>query len=145
MPEDPRNRRQFFRELVDRCVGPAADFVGAQLGKVTEERRLILRPPGALPERQFLDTCYRCGTCADVCPAEAILTIKGADDELNGTPRIAPRHQPCKVCDGLKCMAACPPREEEPRTGCQPVRRATPAMISPSLLRLIIMPGLNLR
>ena len=60
---DWNDRRQFFRELVDRCVGPAAEFVGEHLGKVTPERRLLLRPPGALPERQFLDTCYRCGSC----------------------------------------------------------------------------------
>src|SRR5688500_6924065 len=27
-----------------------------------------LRPPGALPEAQFLETCSRCAKCAEVCP-----------------------------------------------------------------------------
>src|SRR5437868_5956617 len=31
-----------------------------------------LRPPGALAEPQFLDTCSRCGNCVSACPAHCI-------------------------------------------------------------------------
>ena len=33
-----------------------------------------IRPPGALPEDDFLSTCIRCGRCGDACPARANAT-----------------------------------------------------------------------
>ena len=51
--------------------------------------RKLVRPPGALPEEQFLQTCMRCGACTQVCP---IRTIKRADLTYGfrnaGTPRL---------------------------------------------------------
>jgi Fe-S-cluster-containing hydrogenase component 2 len=38
--------------------------------------RKLVRPPGALSEEQFMQTCMRCGACTQVCP---IRTIKRAD------------------------------------------------------------------
>jgi ferredoxin len=32
----------------------------------------LVRPPGALPEADFLATCVRCGECMKVCPTNAI-------------------------------------------------------------------------
>jgi MauM/NapG family ferredoxin protein len=32
----------------------------------------LLRPPGALPEDEFLDKCIRCGECMKVCPTNVI-------------------------------------------------------------------------
>ncbi len=34
--------------------------------------RPFLRPPGALPEKEFLQRCIRCAKCAQVCPTTAI-------------------------------------------------------------------------
>lgn len=101
------SRRDFFRQLVDRTLGPAADAFGDRL-PVPATPRTRLRPPGAIAEARFLDTCYRCGNCVDVCPAKAIHHVKGESDELNGTPFIVASQQPCLVCDGLECMHACP-------------------------------------
>lgn len=101
------SRRDFFRQLVDKTMGPAADALGDRL-PVPAQPRTRLRPPGAIAEAQFLETCYRCGNCVDVCPAQAIKHVKGESDEHNGTPFIAARDQPCLVCDGLECMHACP-------------------------------------
>jgi MauM/NapG family ferredoxin protein len=66
-----------------------------------------LRPPGALPEREFLATCIRCGKCAQVCPYGSI-RIAGLQDGflLMGTPVIRPRRAPCYLC--MKCPAVCP-------------------------------------
>ncbi len=33
---------------------------------------LLLRPPGALPEEEFLARCIRCGQCMRICPANII-------------------------------------------------------------------------
>ena len=46
--------------------------------------------------------------CVDVCPADAIVALKGVDEAVKGTPHIDPERQPCVVCDGLECMAVCP-------------------------------------
>lgn len=82
-----------------------------------------LRPPGALPESEFLARCIRCMRCVDNCPNNAIIAL----DETYGkvqrlTPAIKPRRQACMLCnklsgDTLKCTEACP-------TGAlQPIKR----------------------
>jgi MauM/NapG family ferredoxin protein len=103
------SRRDFFRQLVDKTLDQAADILEERLPVARPELpRTRLRPPGAIPEARLLETCYRCGNCVDVCPAQAIKHIKGESDEQNGTPFIEARSQPCLVCDGLECMQACP-------------------------------------
>jgi len=81
-----------------------------------------LRPPGALPETEFVATCIRCGRCADACPNRAIVAFtedSGKDLSMKpgrgqrGTPVIFPRRQACMLClgvpgDELLCTAACP-------------------------------------
>jgi ferredoxin-type protein NapG len=66
-----------------------------------------LRPPGALPEVEFHDTCSRCGTCVNVCPVQCIKIdpncIKG-----EGVPYIEVDVMPCVLCEGLNCMQHCP-------------------------------------
>ncbi len=66
-----------------------------------------VRPPGALEEHAFHDTCSRCGTCVNVCPVQCIKIdpncIKG-----EGVPYIDVEAAPCVLCDGLRCMEHCP-------------------------------------
>jgi ferredoxin-type protein NapG len=71
--------------------------------------QLWLRPPGALPEQKFLETCSRGGECVTACPADAIkLDRTGAAGK--GGPYIDPNEMACVACDGLACMSACPSR-----------------------------------
>lgn len=65
----------------------------------------ILRPPGALPEPGFSDTCSRCGDCVKACPAQC---IRIDPDAAGGLPHIVARESPCVVCDDLSCMKVCP-------------------------------------
>lgn len=69
--------------------------------------RAHLRPPGAVPEAQFVDQCIRCGSCIAVCPADAILAIEEPGRAF-GTPIIHPRIQACVLCNGLQCTQSCP-------------------------------------
>ena len=71
--------------------------------KMTE----LLRPPGALPEREFLATCIRCGKCAQACPYGSIALASLTDGFLSmGTPVIKARKTPCYLC--MKCPPVCP-------------------------------------
>lgn len=65
-----------------------------------------LRPPGAVPEPDFLVACIKCGRCALVCPYRSI-RLGGVGDGLQlGTPYIEPRRVPCYLC--MKCPPVCP-------------------------------------
>jgi MauM/NapG family ferredoxin protein len=106
--ELPRNRRDMFRFGFRRLMEPLAEYLEERLNIQLPVERVTLRPPGALPEKEFLDTCYRCGNCVDVCPARAIRTTSSDDLERAGTPYIDPDLAACVVCDELACMKACP-------------------------------------
>ncbi len=110
MPKDDRqlDRRGFFQELLTHWVRPAAKQAEQRVESYLPEERRFLRPPGAIPEREFLHTCFHSGNCVDSCPANAIQTYLGEDEDLIGTPIIDPDKQPCVVCESLACMQACP-------------------------------------
>ncbi|HET9064537.1 MAG TPA: 4Fe-4S dicluster domain-containing protein [Gemmatimonadales bacterium] len=97
------DRRDFFR----RAFGDAV----RQVGKLTEERivrQRYVRPPGAIPEIAFLAACTRCGECAPVCPAGAIMHVPNRGGLAAGTPYLEPSRIPCIACDTMPCAAACP-------------------------------------
>jgi ferredoxin-type protein NapG len=68
--------------------------------------RLPLRPPGALPEREFVRRCIRCNKCVQLCPERSIRIDNGRWDAGRGTPVIDARSIPCYLC--MKCPPACP-------------------------------------
>ena len=65
-----------------------------------------LRPPGALPEEDFIKQCIHCGKCAQVCPYDSISFIDNPISLSQGTPIIKAREIPCYVC--MKCPEVCP-------------------------------------
>ena len=93
-----------FRKLVE----PVAQYLQERIEITLPVMREVLRPPGALSEKKFLDTCYRCGNCVDVCPARAIRPFNGANVDHTGTHYIDADLGACVVCDELACMKACP-------------------------------------
>lgn len=73
--------------------------------RVDEKEEYTFRPPGALPENEFLARCIHCYLCQDVCPPGCIqMHDDGAVDRH--TPFIAPRVKACTLC--LKCGEVCP-------------------------------------
>ena len=97
-----------FRLGFKRILEPVAEYIEQRLPGEVPVPRVVLRPPGALPELEFLDRCYRCGNCVDVCPAKAIQATPPGDVERVGTPFIDPNTAACVVCDDLSCMRSCP-------------------------------------
>ena len=68
-----------------------------------EGRRQLIRPPGALPETEFLRTCIRCGECMKSCVTNTLQPCLW-ESGLQGlwTPkaelRMAPCEPNCNVC-----------------------------------------------
>lgn len=69
-------------------------------------RQLLIRPPGALEEDEFLAVCVRCGQCQQVCHYGSI-KIAGGDRGISiGTPYLELRETPCYLC--MECVKVCP-------------------------------------
>ena len=83
---------------------------------------LVLRPPGALPEKDFLAACIKCGLCAEACVNRdtnvdketgeqrpgTLQMAKGGDSVLIGTPFFIPTEVPCYMCEDIPCVPVCP-------------------------------------
>ena len=70
--------------------------------------KLILRPPGALDEKEFLQTCIKCGLCVEACPFDTLVLAKPGDNKPLGTPFFEPRTIPCYMCPDIPCVPVCP-------------------------------------
>lgn len=72
-----------------------------------QNRRPILRPPGATPEEILSAKCTSCGDCVVACQFEAIRLLDQRAGKYQGTPAVIPRIQPCLYCDDFPCVSAC--------------------------------------
>jgi ferredoxin-type protein NapG len=98
----------FFAKPAVQSVQNKVDKVNAAVDKFTK-RVTLLRPPGAITERQFLQDCTRCDKCIHACPKDAIVKApKKFGFLVMGTPYIDPIKNPCVMCDDLPCISACP-------------------------------------
>ena len=86
----------------------------------------LIRPPGSLEEKAFLELCQRCGLCMKVCPTNAINpTLTEAGMAGFWTPHLIMTHGHCEYTCTL-CGSVCPTGAIEKLTGKkkieQPVR-----------------------
>jgi len=79
----------------------------AYVDEVTANK-LILRPPGALKEEEFLATCIKCGMCVEACPFDTLLLASPGSNKPLGTPYFEPRDVPCYMCPDIPCVPVCP-------------------------------------
>jgi len=99
------SRRAFVKSV-------AAGMAAVPLLKLDYSKRnldeSVIRPPGSLPEEEFLDRCIRCGLCMKVCPTNGLQpTILEAGIGGIGTPILVPRVGYCEyVC--VSCTRVCP-------------------------------------
>lgn len=110
-------RRQTVRTL---AVGAGLAFVGSFSQWLLRGRKVsypavrhpyaklpgLLRPPGALPEPDFLAACIRCYRCQDACEPGAIQFYVESHGEHFHTPYVDPAKAGCTLC--MKCGPACP-------------------------------------
>lgn len=103
------DRRKFLIHMV-QGAGFAA-FGGLVWSAYIDEAKaaeLLLRPPGALPEADFLKTCIKCGMCVEHCPYDTLKLAKPGENKPVGTPYFTPREVPCYMCTDIPCVPACP-------------------------------------
>lgn len=96
------------RSLLGMLVAAAGGLAGQATGMVSRRfGKITIRPPGALPEDEFLRACTRCYQCGDVCP-NGCITFQGPESGFAEafTPIIEPRSQGCTAC--MKCTQVCP-------------------------------------
>lgn len=149
-PASP-SRRRLLTETLPAAAGAAV--LAALLGGHQQSAKALpphaIRPPGALPEEDFLAACLRCGQCVRACaknlrqdkggettappaafptdagafvsqlaelgtnaPMEtAVLVLRLAEFGSGipaGTPYFVPRISPCRMCEDMPCVKACP-------------------------------------
>jgi ferredoxin len=95
------------RGFLSLAVGAAAAVtggVGAAIATKSlafgDESDALVRPPGSVPETQFLDQCIRCGECFQACPNN-VLHPQGFERGLEGlwAPKV--------VADWAGCESSC--------------------------------------
>ena len=102
------------RGFLSLAAGTAAAVVGgvgvslATRAIAGESKTPPVRPPGSVPEPQFLDMCIRCGECYKACPFN-VLQSTGLEHGLEAlwTPRVVADWAGCDAsCNG--CGQVCP-------------------------------------
>jgi polyferredoxin len=98
--------RRGFLSLVSGTAAAVAGAVGMSAAtstfgaNLTDEDSLPVRPPGSVPEQEFLQMCIRCGECYKACPNH-VLQAMGFEQGLEGlwTPQV--------VADWSGCASSC--------------------------------------
>ena len=114
--EDPEyDRRNLLRQGFHFFAKPALDNVQGKIDNVNKavdkitKRVPVLRPPGAISEKAFLQACTRCEECIHACPKDAIQRApKKFGFLIHNTPYIDAMRTPCVMCTELPCISACP-------------------------------------
>lgn len=105
---EPRVSR---RALLTAGLVGSASALGVRAGSASEGPDgppALLRPPGSVPEPQFLDQCIRCDACIKVCPNDVLQPL-GFERGFDGlwTPVVKPDWAGCDPsCNA--CGQACP-------------------------------------
>lgn len=109
--EESRQDVDAGRRAVLTSVGAgfaAIPLMRAETGVTRAADPSLVRPPGSLPEKDFLARCVRCGECMNVCPNNALHpTFLQAGFEGVWSPMLVPRVGYCEPTCVL-CGTVCP-------------------------------------
>ncbi len=123
MADSNNNRRKFMATTL-QSVGLTAlgGLLWSGYSDEVKASPLVLRPPGAIPEEDFLKACIKCGLCAEACVNRdsnidrdtgkarpgTLKMAKGGDHRMIGTPFFIPTEVPCYMCEDIPCVPVCP-------------------------------------
>jgi ferredoxin-type protein NapG len=99
------SRRTFIVAMAALVTGVATGGAGAVAMPTTIEAS-VLRPPGSLPEADFIARCIRCERCISVCPEDVLEPIGIEGGPTMRTPKLDYAEGACTFCD--KCREVCP-------------------------------------
>ncbi len=103
-------RRRFLSDVARTTCG--VGLLGMGIGLYSHQAvslpALALRPPGALPERDFLAACTRCGLCVRDCPYDILKLAELGEEVALGTPYFTARMAACEMCEDIPCVPVCP-------------------------------------
>jgi len=106
----PLSRRRFLSDMAKTAC--SVSLVGLAIGVHSKSANSLpaaaIRPPGALPEKDFLASCTRCGICVQDCPWDILKLAAPGDDVALGTPYFTARDAPCEMCEDIPCIPNCP-------------------------------------
>lgn len=114
------SRRKFLSSSLLAGAGFSLVHPGKSCGSEVETGPLPevdaggpIRPPGALPEREYRARCISCGACVNICRIKKFDALAvsppggGKETGSFGTPRVADmRDFPCTLC--MECPPRCP-------------------------------------
>jgi ferredoxin len=100
-------RRQVMASMLSGAIGVPL-LRSTPLSKTAYSNPDVLRPPGALDEKEFLRRCVKCGECMKVCITNGLQpTLLEAGLEGIWSPRLIPRIGHCEYRCTL-CGQVCP-------------------------------------
>ncbi len=112
--------RSFSRRQFLQGVGAVAAGLAVMPLTTLEKRPTPLRPPGALPEAQFLEVCIACQECVRVCPTHGLQAAFLQTGAVGiGMPVLVPRLGGCAL--GVSCNQLC--EQVCPVAAIRPVRK----------------------
>ncbi len=103
-------RRKFVNSIAAAAGGGCLLALGSGLysRQASALPAQAIRPPGALPEKDFLAACVRCGLCVRDCPYHTLKLADLGDPVATGTPYFTAREIPCEMCEDIPCVKVCP-------------------------------------
>jgi len=108
MTPQETKRRKFIKQMAGLGVLGVAAAAGIYYAPKLKAKELILRPPGAVKEDEFLKLCIKCGQCLQVCPYDSIF-LEGIEGGASvAMAYIDPKKRGCYLCEAFPCILACP-------------------------------------
>ena len=103
------SRREFLKKNIKAIFVLSLGSITAPLliKNVYAEGPTLLRPPGAMFEKEFLSRCIRCFKCGEACPYGTIKFAGWKAGLALETPYLHDmQSNPCLLC--MKCTDVCP-------------------------------------
>ena len=108
MQKEDKKRRDFIKKATGLGILGVVAAGGIALAPDFKPKEPRLRPPGAVPEKNFLSLCIKCGQCLQVCPYDCIKLEDVEGMAGFGTAYITPEERGCYLCKAFPCILACP-------------------------------------